>query len=92
MPAVEPAETTAAAWPRCTSWQATAMLERGRRQLASAPSSMPSESSAVAILIPPGRIPAGSSGRTRPGRPVRMTGMPCSVTAATAPATTCSGA
>ena len=42
IPPVEPAETTAAAWPRRTSWQATAMLDRGRRQLASAPSSIES--------------------------------------------------
>ena len=49
MAPVEPADITAAAWPRRTSWQATAMLDRGRRQLASAPSSIAIESSAGTI-------------------------------------------
>ena len=33
MAPVDPADMTAAAWPRCTSWHAMAMLDRGRRQL-----------------------------------------------------------
>src|SRR3984957_18188977 len=53
-PAVEPAETTAAAWPRRTSWQATATLERGPRHLANAPSSLAKGSSAGG---PPGSPP-----------------------------------
>src|ERR1700730_14596451 len=40
MAPVEPAETTAPAWPLRTSWQATATLERGRRRLARTPSSL----------------------------------------------------
>ena len=51
MPPVEPAETTASTCPRRTSWQAIAMLDRGRRQLASAPSSMATSSSAGATMM-----------------------------------------
>ena len=47
MPPVDPADTSAAAWPRRITWQATAILDRGRRQLASAPSSMAIVSSAA---------------------------------------------
>ena len=51
MPPVDPADTTAAASPRRTSWHATATLDRGRRRLASAPSSMARLSSAGTIWI-----------------------------------------
>ncbi len=51
MPAVEPADTTADTSPRRSRWQAIAMLERGRRRLASAPSSMASASSARTMGI-----------------------------------------
>ena len=58
------AETSAAAWPRLMSWHATATLDRGRRQLASAPSSMPSTSSAGTIGMSRSAPCSASKGRS----------------------------
>jgi len=94
-PPVDPADTTAAASPRRTSWQATATLDRGRRRLASAPSSMARLSSADTMSIPslPGSAPAAASAcRSRAAGPVSRILMPCSRRAASAPATISSGA
>ena len=91
-PAVEPAETTAAASPRRTRWQATAMLDRGRRRLASAPSSMPSASSARMMGISPTASCSASASSSCWGRPTRTTGTFRSRTAWTAPATISPGA
>ena len=93
IPPVEPADTTAAAWPRRTSWQATAMLDRVRRRMASAPSSMPSASSAGAMGISSRVAPCVASSRlSGPGWPARMIWTPDSRWAATAPATIAAGA
>jgi hypothetical protein len=94
-PAVEPADTTAAASPRRTSWQATATLDRGRRRLASAPSSMARLSSAGTMVSSsaPGLAPAlVSAWCRRAAGPVSRIWMPCSRWAASAPATISSGA
>ena len=77
MAPVDPADTTAEAWPRLTSWQGTAMLDLGRRQLASPPSSMPGESSAATMRISPAAWWSASSGRSCPGRPASTTWIPC---------------
>ena len=53
VPPVDPADTAACARPLRTSWQAMAALDRGRRKLARAPSSMARESSAVTIRTCP---------------------------------------
>ena len=50
-----PRSTAACARPLRTSWQAMAALDRGRRKLARAPSSMARESSAVTIRTCPRR-------------------------------------
>ena len=93
MPPVEPADTTAAASPRRTSWQATATLDRGRRRLASAPSSMASLSSAGTMSTRrPGTPVVASAWRSRAAGPVSRIWMPCSRWAASAPATISSGA
>jgi hypothetical protein len=81
-----------------------ATLERGRRRLARAPSSIARESSAAEILTWPRRAGrsapfrelaggcAVSNGLSCVGRPVRMTSMPNAVAAATAPSTIAAGA
>jgi len=94
-PPVGPADTTAAASPRRTSWHATATLDRGRRRLASAPSSMARLSSAgtMASSSARGLTPAlVSAWRRRAGGPVSRIRMPCSRWAASAPAMISSGA
>ena len=89
---VEPADMTAATSPRRTSWHATAMLDRGLRQLASAPSSMASESSAGTMCTLAGAPCLASSGRSRPGRPVSAMWVLSWRAASTAPATISPGA
>jgi hypothetical protein len=91
-PAVEPADTTAAASPRRTSWQATATLDRGRRRLASAPSSMARLSSAGTMVSSPTAFNLARACRRRAAGPVSRIRMPCSRWAASAPATISSGA
>ena len=77
-PPVDPADTTAAASPRRTSWQATATLERGRRRLASAPSSMARLSSAGTMpsSLGPGSSPSWSAPAVA-ARPDRRAGSGC---------------
>ena len=92
MPPVDPADTTAAASPRRTSWHATATLDRGRRRLASAPSSIARLSSAGTTWTSSMAPSPPSSWRSRAAGPVSMTRTPCSRWAASAPATIASGA
>ena len=92
MPPVDPAETTAAASPRLTSWHATATLDRGRRRLASAPSPMVRLSSAGTIWISSMAPRPPSTWRSRAAGPVSRIRTPCSRWAASAPATISPGA
>ncbi len=92
MPPVDPADTTAAASPRRTSWHATATLDRGRRRLASAPSSMARLSSAGTTWISCTAPIPPSTWRSRAAGPVSRTLMPCSRWAASAPAMISPGA
>ena len=92
MPPVDPADTTAAASPRRASWHATATLDRGRRRLASAPSSIARLSSAGTTWISSMAPIPPSTWRSRADGPVSRTRTPCSRWAASAPATIASGA
>ena len=89
---VDPAETTAEAWPRRTSWQAMARLDRGRRKPARAPSSIPTTSSAGTTRSSEPAPSRAMTGRSRAGGPVSSVVSPCSRWAASAPATISSGA
>ncbi len=92
MPPVDPADTTAAASPRRTSWHATATLDRGRRRLASAPSFIARLSSAGTTWTSSMAPSPPSTWRSRAAGPVSRTRTPCSRWAASAPATISPGA
>ena len=76
-PPVDPADTTASAWPRRTSWHAMAALDRGRRRLARAPSSMARESSAASILTWPRGAGRSAPFRALAGASAASNGLSC---------------